>query len=501
MTRENKKKEFGQFFTDAAIADFMADLALTPETNSILDPAVGKGVFLTSCLRRKRWQPDSLVAYDIDEEMIACVKAQFGACLSCYQKDYLLDFSDKRFDAIICNPPYCKFQNIEKRDVYRSRFESQYGVRLSGYTNLCTYFLIKSLNELKKGGRCIYIIPYEFLNTGYGKAVKAYLLKTRMLCEIYKFGHELNVFSDALTTACIFVFDTNENKKVDFIEIKDVEEIKQRAFHKRISYAYEELDPNEKWITYFACEKKTAYRNLIPFSSVATVQRGIATGSNAYFMLSKNDVKERGLSAQACLKCVAKTREVKVPVFTKEVFEALKESGKNVFLFDGTRAMNEADFSYLQYGEKKKVNEGYLTSHRTPWYLIENKKPAPIWISVFGRKDIKIVRNETDCRNLTAFHCVYVDDKPEEYINVLYCYLITPICKQILKGNKREYGGGLNKYEPGDLQHARILDISVLSKKDKEEALRLYERIRRKGIEEATIRLLNELFLKYLAPS
>ena len=52
---------------------------------------------------------------------------------------------------------------------------------MSGYSNLCVYFLVKSMNELNENGKCCYIIPYEFMNTGYGKGIKQYLLDSKML--------------------------------------------------------------------------------------------------------------------------------------------------------------------------------------------------------------------------------------------------------------------------------------------------------------------------------
>ena len=55
--------------------------------------------------------------------------------------------------------------------------ETNLKCKLNGFTNLYTLFLLKSIHQLRKNGRCAYIIPSEFLNSDYGKLVKTYLIK------------------------------------------------------------------------------------------------------------------------------------------------------------------------------------------------------------------------------------------------------------------------------------------------------------------------------------
>lgn len=102
-------------------------------------------------------------------------------------------------------------------------------------------------------------------------------------------------------------------------------------------------------------------------------------------------------------------------------------------------------------------------------------------------------------QNLTNFHGFFPHNPNNEEINILFCYLLTPIANEILKQNKREYGNGLNKFEPGDLNEAYVLDIKKLSAKDRNFILSQYELLRKKEAEEERIILkLNELFKRYL---
>lgn len=126
------------------------------------------------------------------------------------------------------------------------------------------------------------------------------------------------------------------------------------------------------------------------------------------------------------------------------------------------------------------IHQKYLTSKRNPWYLLENRPPAPIWAGVFNRNGIKFVRNEAKISNLTAFHCIYPVSNLFSNVetDLLFAYLLTDIAKQIFNDNRREYGDGLKKFEPNDLNNALMLDLSVLDNKLKKRILNLYAQYR-----------------------
>ena len=50
-------------------------------------------------------------------------------------------------------------------------------------------------------------------------------------------------------------------------------------------------------------------------------------------------------------------------------------------------------------------------------------------------------------------------------IDLLMAYFLSDISKEILNNNKREYGGGLNKFEPNDLNKAKVVDLDVIDPK------------------------------------
>lgn len=491
-----RKKELGQFFTNPVIANYMAELALFPGAERVLDPAAGNGIFFDA-LEQKKPNSLSYTAYDIDKEMIESLKNTPYSSLQLFHQDYLSSKNEENYDIIIANPPYHRFQEIPNRDRYIADFKEHYHINLLGFSNLCVYFLVKSLHELKENGRLVYLLPYEFLNAGYGTPIKQYLLDSGMLQSIIKFDRALPLFEDAVTTSCILVMENSQNNKVDFITISSMKEINTRQYSQICSVPYSKLTSKEKW-NYLFFKSKEHYRNLVPLKQIASVKRGIATGNNAFFSLNREQVAELNLSREACIRCIGKSLDIQSSVFTDEDFQKLLGKNRKVFLFDGEKAHTKADLSYIKMGEAKDVDKGYLTGHRNPWYRLEKKEAAPIWISVFHRNRLKVIRNETDCKQLTTFHGIYFNNVSEDHINIFFCYLLSPIGQKLLYENKREYGAGLDKFEPSDLNHAMVLNPFVIEKKDQEKILDCYGKIRIDGPTKNHLVFLEKIFEKYI---
>ena len=167
-------------------------------------------------------------------------------------------------------------------------------------------------------------------------------------------------------------------------------------------------------------------------------------------------------------------------------------------MFNGCNAETFRDYEYIDYGESVSVNKSFLNSHRTPWFSLEKREPAPIWITVFNRGKLKVVRNETNAKNLTTFHGVYFKDYDEDLINAFFCYLLTPISQEILSNNKREYGNGLDKFEPNDLNDSSVFDVTKLDKYDLSKVLLIYEKIKKDGVGNIELEELNNIYSRYV---
>lgn len=484
------RKKFAQFFTPQPIADLMSDWLLGNENSkTILEPAFGLGIFSRTLLNKK---PDlKIKGFDIDETILQEAKIHFDSFsnVSLNLEDYMFTDWKNKYDGIICNPPYLKFHDYDNKQILQE-VENKLKFKFNGFTNLYTLFLLKSLFQLKQDGRAAFIIPSEFLNSDYGKLIKEYLLKTNTLRHLFIIDFKENVFDDSMTTASILLLANDKNNSevhISTIASKaDLQLVKcyiqsYPTGKGEFSFAPKDLDPNIKWRKYYQLQNSIKYSNLVPFSTYAKVVRGIATGANEYFTFKPSKAKQYSIPKINLLPCICKAKDVKTNFFTNDDFKKLVESDGLTYLFNGQKAKSDEVDNYIQKGEQEKINEKFLTKNRKPWFALENRPPAPIWVSVFNRNGVKFIRNEANISNLTTFHCVYPSNSDlfsEINTDLLFAYLLTDVAKDIFNDNRREYGNGLKKFEPNDLNKSKMLDLSILSKSIVENILNLYSKYR-----------------------
>ena len=206
-----------------------------------------------------------------------------------------------------------RFQKFLDRTSVFASFQEKLHIRLSGYTNTASAFLIKSLSELDEQGRLAYIMPLEFLNTGYGKLVKNLLLKDSHLMAVLSLECEKDIFPDATTSVGIVLYDAaNRYDKVSFYNIKNIEELSN--FHDLQPASViptEKLDSESKWLPYLQTGKVTFDASqMVPLINYGRFSRGIATGANEFFVLKPSKVQSLGLLPKEYLLCISRSSHI-----------------------------------------------------------------------------------------------------------------------------------------------------------------------------------------------
>jgi adenine-specific DNA-methyltransferase len=87
-------------------------------------------------------------------------------------------------------------------------------------------------------------------------------------------------------------------------------------------------------------------------------------------------------------------------------------------------------------------------------------------------------------------------------IDILTAYFLTGVARNIIDDNRREYGGGLNKFEPNDLNGARVVDLDSIdgtAESAIREAYEIYRRsVLRSEPDAKALERLNALFSELL---
>ncbi len=172
----------GQVFTPPAIVDAM--LALRRRHGRTLDPAAGDGAFSNRI--------DGCTAIELDSHF-----APPGALV----QDFFAYPATEKFDTIIGNPPYVRYQYI--RAGTRALFEPG---RLDGRANLYLFFIDKCLDHLAPGGELIFITPRDFLKATSSAPLNARLYREGTITDFVELG-DARVFDGSLPNCAIWRFE------------------------------------------------------------------------------------------------------------------------------------------------------------------------------------------------------------------------------------------------------------------------------------------------------
>jgi adenine-specific DNA-methyltransferase len=171
----------GQVFTLEPVVRTMLDLR--ENQGRTLEPSAGEGAF-------SRHLP-GCVAIELDARV-----APPGATV--------MDFFDlpttERFDTIIGNPPYVRYQDIAPET--RVRLHSKL---FDGRSNLFLFFIEKSIRHLTDGGELIFIVPREFIKLTSAAKLNDWLTTQGTITHWIETG-DTRLFTSATPNCAIFRF-------------------------------------------------------------------------------------------------------------------------------------------------------------------------------------------------------------------------------------------------------------------------------------------------------
>ena len=198
------------------------------------------------------------------------------------------------FDILIGNPPYIR---QEEFTILKKYFKENYKTH-SSTADLYVYFIEKGFQVLKKNGNFNYIIPNKWIQAGYGKEVRNFLLN-QQLVSIIDFG-DLQVFNEVTTYPCILNGIKAPSK--DTFESTQVKQLKyENGFERYITENTSKINvadlSDETWVISSKEEQsllvkiKNCSKILSAYIS-GNSYRGILTGLSEAFIID-NKTKER----------------------------------------------------------------------------------------------------------------------------------------------------------------------------------------------------------------
>jgi adenine-specific DNA-methyltransferase len=172
----------GQVFTPPFVVEAM--LGLRRNRGRVLEPSCGDGAFLARLPGAVGIEPDPR-------------HAPAGALI----QDFFAYPESERFDTIIGNPPYVRYQDIVAQTRALLREDG-----FDGRTNLYLFFIAKCVRHLRPGGELIFITPRDFLKSTSSLKLNRWLFEEGTITDFVELG-DARIFEDAVPNCAIWRYE------------------------------------------------------------------------------------------------------------------------------------------------------------------------------------------------------------------------------------------------------------------------------------------------------
>ena len=299
------KKLNGAFFTPVDIVDFIVKEVSPQVSDKCVDPSCGSGAFLIGLVEyfKKKYNKsiklivqDNIYGYDLLPYNIKRAKILLTLYAlinkeSLEEKDFnlfcqnsLTKKIDLRFNVVVGNPPYIKFQDLDNhtRDYLLKNFKTT----TKGTFN--TYFSFFELGYflLNKNGRMGYITPNNFFTSLAGQPLREFFKENKSIYKIIDFK-DVKIF-DAQTYTSLTFMNKSKNKEILFDRINGEKDYK--VFLNKLNLSINTIDSlnSKKWRLLKNSEKENI-KNIetigLPLKELFDISVGIATLKDEVFFV------------------------------------------------------------------------------------------------------------------------------------------------------------------------------------------------------------------------
>ncbi len=478
-----ERKGVGVYSTPQKIARFLAEWAVRSPSDLVLDPCSGDGVFLEQVADRlhslglRNGLHTHLFGVEINRAVAERTSRRLQQLYQVSQRIIpqgffrtLQTLRNESFDVVIGNPPFARYRDFLPEQERQLAFDylENHGFKSSKNTNAWVPFVVAGFHLLKPGGRLSMVLPAELLQVAYAAAIRDYL--HNQFGFIYVVAFDRLVFPEVEQEVVLLMGTKGEGRGLHLVESRgdtDPDLLSRSRFPQ---------DPvqnsTEKWTQYFLDdEQRRTLRatlscpQVVRLGEVATVDVGVVTGDNSYFVMNAHTAEERGISEKRLNSIVTRTNQMKGLVFTKSDW---RNANSNYLLVaNGDHRMSRGLKEYIHYGEENGVQNGFKCSIRKPWYSVPSvwTPDALLFRQIGAFPRIVLNRAQVTCTD-TIHRVRFQDKKKSRAIVASFHNSLTLACAEIFG---RSYGGGVLELMPTEAEKLPIPlldDPQLLSEMD-----------------------------------
>lgn len=507
-TEPSTEKRRGAFYTPRLLADFLAKWAIREPTDRVLDPGCGEAVFLRAGVSRLRslggpLSRDQVVGYELDAAAAAEAARAVPEATASRANFFDQEPAGAPYEAVIGNPPWIRYHFFagEMRTQALASAQGE-GVSLPRLTSSWAPFVVHATKFLAPGGRLAFVLPAELLSTDYAASIREFL--ERRFASVLVTTFEERIFPGALVDAILVRAEGSGPGKVRVQRLRNADQLGELSTDGDDSQS---PIAGLKW-THALIKPETAQalslasEHLQPLHDVATVDIGIVTGANSFFLLTDRQATEAGLTEDQLRRVVARGHQLPSYVLSSTEWEDQRCCGEVVWLFSPATA-DGAAAKYIRRGEDQRVNGSYKCRIRSPWWRLKLTTPPDLILSYMSNHAPRLVANEAGVLTTNLLHNVRLlisHENPQQLARQLALSWPNSATMALTELGGRTYGGGVLKLETREAEKVLVPALTDKTAAELERRAPAIDHLLRTGQHEAVADLVDPVVLPSLDP-
>ena len=487
----DERKLRGGYYTPQQLGAYLSNWAIRSPADHVLEPSCGDGNLVaaaaTSLEKNGRITAIEIVPEELEKARnrpLNPTPTIDWRCGSFFQ--FFQDLTKaERFDAVIGNPPFIRFQYFDKRErALAFSMLNAFGYRPNGLANAWAAFVALSAELLKQGGRLAMVVPAELLQVQYAAELRHRL--PALFDEVLVVAFKELVFPEIQQEVLLLLADgrNRDPEKVGQLRTLEVRNGKDLPELKDLSQAISHLperhaDQDMKWTSLFleddefrVLHESRRHESISKLGAYADVDVGIVTGRNSFFVVDKHRAQE--LQANGNLaNIVGRTSALRSIRFTDADFRTFSERHPSRLL--NLRGWPRADFpealeEYLLKGEEQGVHKGYKCRIRQRWFDVPSVYVPDAFLFRQIHHAPLLVANHAQSTSTDTIHRVRVF--PGVLTERLCASMVNSLTVAWSEVVGRSYGGGVLELEPREAEklpvpynHAGEVDADFIDRK------------------------------------
>jgi adenine-specific DNA-methyltransferase len=388
----------GGFYTPAELVHFCLRRAaeIAPEGRGLrlLEPSVGDGAFVRGLhgtpLRGRIGRILGLEVLEIEAE-----KARHALRSSSLDGEvriasaiqWAAEETDGLFDVAVGNPPFVRFQFVERRD--RTAIDDLAGrleLSFRGVSNLWIPLLIASLSRLRAGGAIAFVLPTECFTGCSAQVARDWLLANveDLHFDLFPPGS----FPGVLQEIAVMSGRRADSRAQHSGQVRITEHDTSGKSRSWSNTAH----AGESWTRYLlepkyleALAEARALPAIGALGNTAAFEVSIVTGANDFFTVDQSTLDEYELAHWA-RPLLPRARHAEGLIYESRDQDRTVAAGARAWLLDFDDENEDPQRfagprSYLRYGKTRLLHERYKCRIRSPWYRVPGIRSGELLLS------------------------------------------------------------------------------------------------------------------------